>query len=300
MGREESPGESRIATREQPLTPADRLPVDDVERRVQDAVAACRAREPMAPRVAITLGSGLGALADAPSPSVAIPTAEIPHWPVSTVTGHAGRLVLGSWRGVPVSILAGRSHRYEGYSLDQVTFGVRVMRALGAETMIFTNAVGAIDPELRPGDLMLASDHVNAIGRRGLFTPSERAARSAGRAVASVYDEGLALELVRAASRANVLLSRGVLYGSLGPAYETAAEIRMAAAFGASAACMSTVHEATVAAHLGARVASVSCVANAATGLSSKPLTHEEVVAAAAQSASQLRRVFEEWLQEFS
>src|SRR5262249_29413591 len=157
-------------------------------------------------------------------------------------------------------------------------------------------AVGAIDPDLQPGDLMLASDHVNAIGRRGLFTPEERAARRAGRAVASVYDDGLALELVRAASAAGVPLRRGVLYGSLGPAYETAAEIRLAAAFGASAACMSTVHEATVAAHLGARVASLSCVANAATGVASGPLSHTEVIAAAARAAGRLRRVIENHL----
>lgn len=273
-----------------------RLPVDDVERRVREAVSAIRARESLIPRVSLTLGSGLGALADAPLPAVSIPTPEIPHWPVSTVAGHAGRVVLGTWRGVPVAILSGRSHRYEGYSLDQVTFGVRVMRALGSEILVFTNAVGAIDPGLLPGDLMLASDHVNAIGRRGLFTPEERAARSAGRAVASVYDEGLALELVQAAAAAGVPLRRGVLYGSLGPSYETAAEIRMAAAFGASAACMSTVHEATVAAHLGARVASISCVANAATGLSPRPLTHEEVLDAARQAASRLRRVLEQWL----
>jgi purine-nucleoside phosphorylase len=274
-----------------------RLPVDDVAGRVREAVSGLRARESLVPRVALTLGSGLGALADAPS-GVAIAISDIPHWPVSTVAGHAGRLVLGTWCGVPVAILSGRSHRYEGYSLDQVTFGVRVMRALGAEIFVFTNAVGAIDPGLLPGDLMLASDHVNAIGRRGLFTPEERAARSAGRAVASVYDEGLALELVQAAAAAGVPLRRGVLYGSLGPSYETAAEIRMAAAFGASAACMSTVHEATVAAHLGARVASISCVANAATGLATRPLSHQEVLAAAAQAASSLRRVLEQWLRD--
>jgi purine-nucleoside phosphorylase len=272
------------------------LPSHDVASRVAAAVEAIRARTPLIPRVAITLGSGLGALADAPAGATSIPTAEIPHWPASTVAGHAGRLVLGDWHEVPVAVLAGRSHRYEGYSLDQVTFGVRVMRALGAGIAIFTNAVGAIDPELRPGDLMLASDHVNAIGKRGLFAPHELLARSAGRAVASIYDQGLAHELIVAAAQAGVPLRRGVLYGSLGPSYETAAEIRMAAAFGASAACMSTVHEATLAAHLGARVASISCVANAATGLGPRRLTHEEVIAAAAQAASRLRLVVESWL----
>jgi len=269
----------------------------DLPDRVAPAVAAVRARTDLTPRVAITLGSGLGAIADAPSPALSIPTAEIPHWPQSTVTGHAGRLVLGRWSGAPVAILAGRSHRYEGYTLDQVTFGVRVMRALGADTFVFTNAVGGIDPELRAGDLMLASDHVNAIGKRGLFTPEELMERSGGRAVASVYDETLALELITAAGRAGVPLRRGVLFGSLGPSYETAAEVRMAAAFGASAVCMSTVHEATVAAHLGARVASISCVANLATGSSPRPLAHEEVIAAAAQAASRLQALLAAWLE---
>jgi purine-nucleoside phosphorylase len=274
------------------------LPTGDLPERVATAVAAIRERTPRAPWVAITLGSGLGALADAPMDAVAIPTASVPHWPRSTVAGHAGRLVLGEWRGVPVAVLAGRSHRYEGYALDRVTFGVRVMQALGAGTVLLTNAVGGIGAGLSPGDLMLATDHINTIGRRGLFAPAELAERRAGRRAPRVYDPGLAAEIARAASAAGVPIRHGVLLGSLGPAYETAAEIRMAARLGADAVCMSTVHEATVAAHLGCRVASISCVANLATGLAAHPLSHEEVTEAAGHAATRLRAILEAWLDE--
>jgi len=246
--------------------------------------------------VALTLGSGLGGLAEALTDAVAIPTAEVPHWPPSTVPGHSGRLVLGRWCGVAVVVLAGRSHRYEGYTLDRVTFGVRVMHALGARTLILTNAVGAVNPELTPGDLVLATDHVNAIGKRGLFTPAELMARRVGRAVAACYDGALAASLAAAALAARVPLKRGILMGGLGPAYETAAEIQLARAIGVDMACMSTVHEATLAAHLGCRVAGLSCVTNRATGLARRPLTHVEVTEVAGQATARLRTLLEEWL----
>src|SRR5262245_47338566 len=123
------------------------LPTGDLDARVAAAVGVIRARSELQPRVALTLGSGLGGAVDSIERAEVFPTAELPDWPPSTVAGHAGRLVLGHWRGVPVVALSGRSHRYEGYTLDRVTFGVRVMRKLGARTMIFTNAVGAIHPE---------------------------------------------------------------------------------------------------------------------------------------------------------
>src|SRR6266850_831582 len=132
------------------MTPAPLLPSHDLEERVREAVGTIRARSSLEPRLGLTLGSGLGGVIETLEGSTLFPTQEIPHWPRSTVPGHAGRLALGRWNGVPVAALAGRSHRYEGYTLDRVTFGVRVMHALGARTMIFTNAVGAIDPELRP------------------------------------------------------------------------------------------------------------------------------------------------------
>ncbi len=273
------------------------LPTRDLEARVAEAVDAIRARTALVPRVGITLGSGLGGVVDAVERAAVFATADLPHWPRSTVHGHAGRLALGLWRGVPVAALAGRSHRYEGYALDRVTFAVRVMRALGAGTLLFTNAVGAINPEFQPGDLMVATDHINFIGKRGLLAPAELTERRAGRAVAAAHSPRLRDALLQAAARAGVRLLRGVLMGGLGPSYETAAEVQTAGWLGADVACMSTVHEVTLAAHLGAEAASLSCITNRATGLASGPLAHDEVTVVADRVAASLRRVLEEFLE---
>ena len=255
-----------------------------------------RARSPRVPRVAITLGSGLGALAQALDDAVTIPTAELPHWPRSTVTGHAGQLHLGAWRGVPVAVMAGRSHRYEGYTLDRSTFGVRVLLALGARTLIFTNAAGGVGPNLRPGDLMLATDHLNFVGKRGLFTRDELIPRRAGRRVSTAHDPTLGAELLDAARRAHVRLVPGILIAMHGPSYETAAEIRWAQRLGAGAVCMSTVHEVTVAAELGARAASLSTITNPANGLTERPLAHDEVTTAARAASGRLIALLEAFL----
>ena len=276
------------------LTPS--LPTADLDRRVADAVAALRARTSLVPQVGLTLGSGLGGVVDAIPGAEVFSTRDLPHWPASTVVGHAGRLAIGTWHGVPVAALSGRSHRYEGYTLDKVTFAVRVMMALGCRTMIFTNAVGAFAPELKPADLMLATGHMNFIGKRGLFTTAELAERRLGRAVADPYTPSLRADLLEAAGRARVKLHQGVLMGGHGPTYETAAEVRMAGRIGASVACMSTVHEVTLAAQLGADTASLSCITNKATGLSTTKLTHHEVTEVANEVAGKLRSVLEQYL----
>jgi len=278
------------------MSPEPLLPTHDLVARIADVVGTIRARSGLVPRVGLTLGSGLGGVMDALEGPVVFPTKDLPHWPRSTVAGHAGRLALGHWRGVPVVALAGRSHRYEGYSLDRVTLAARVMHALGARVLLFTNAVGAVNREFRPGELMLATDHINFIGRRGLFTREELAGRRAGRRVASYYSPRLRESLMAAAARTGVRLHRGTLMGGQGPTYETAAEIRMAARFGADVACMSTVHEVTVAAELGCEAASLSCITNLATGLSQTPLTHEEVTVIADRGAVGLRKILEEFL----
>jgi purine-nucleoside phosphorylase len=259
-------------------------------------VAAIRARTDLVAKVGLTLGSGLGGVVDALESPVVFPTAELPHWPRSTVAGHAGRLALGHWKGVPVAALAGRSHRYEGYTLDRVTLAARVMIALGARTMIFTNAVGTVNRAFKPGELLIAVGHINFIGRQALFTPAELVERRAGRRVATYYSPRLRETLVAAAARAGVPLHQGTLMGGQGPTYETAAEIRMAAAIGADVACMSTVHEVTVASELGCESASLSCITNLATGLSDRKLTHDEVTEVADIGAVGLRRILEEFL----
>ena len=272
------------------------LPSHDLAERVADVVSAIRSRSILAPRVGLTLGSGLGGVIDALEQPVLFATRDLPHWPPSTVAGHAGRFGLGHWGGVPVAALSGRSHRYEGYTLDRVTLAARVMRALGARTLIFTNAVGAINPAFKPGELMLATGHINFIGRRALFTPAELVERRAGRRTDAYYTPGLAAALTAAAARAGVPLHRGTLIGGHGPTYETAAEVRMAAAMGADVACMSTVHEVTVAAELGCEAASLSCITNLATGLSPTPLTHADVTEVADRGAVGLRKILEEYL----
>lgn len=273
------------------------LPTEDLDARVQRAVAAIRAKTALVPRVGLTLGSGLGGVVDAIPEATVFSTRDLPDWPPSTVVGHAGRLALGTWCGVPVAALSGRSHRYEGYTLDRVTFAVRVMRALGARTMVFTNAVGAIHPELRPGDVMLATGHLNFIGKRGLFTRDELRERRDGIRVADPYHPRVRAALVAAAAEAGVKLHQGVLMGGHGPTYETAAEVRMAARLGADVACMSTVHEVMLAAQLDCEAASLSCVTNRATGLSTTKLTHTEVTEVADQVAGKLRRVLERFLE---
>jgi len=279
------------------LNPTPTLPGAGLERQVAEAVAAIRARTPRLPRVGLTLGSGLGGVVDAIEDATVFPTRDLPHWPASTVAGHAGRVAVGTWRGVPVAALAGRSHRYEGYSLDRVTFGVRVLHALGCRTLVFTNAVGAINPELGPGDVMLATGHINFIGKHGLFAPGELAARRAGRRVAEPYTPELRVALLAAALAAGVKLHQGVLMGGHGPSYETASEVRMASALGADVACMSTVHEVTLAAELGCQAASLSCITNRATGLSTVKLTHHEVTEVADRVAHRLRAILEAWLE---
>jgi purine-nucleoside phosphorylase len=268
----------------------------DLAAQVAEAVRAIRTATDLVPRVGITLGSGLGGVIDALERPTVLATRDLPHWPRSTVQGHAGKLALGQWQSAPVVMLSGRSHRYEGYPLDRVTFAVRVMHALGARVMLFTNAVGSFNANLAPGEIMLAADHINFIGKHGLLTPAEAAARWAGRRRASTYSPRLREAISAAALAAGVRLHHGTLMGGHGPTYETAAEVRMGMALGADVACMSTVHEVTLAAELGCEAASLSCVTNRATGLSETPLTHDEVTEVADRVASRLRAVLEQFL----
>lgn len=258
-------------------------------------LAVLRRTSALEPRVAVVLGSGLGQVADRIDTSrggAVFPTAELPHWPVSTVPGHEGRLVVGHWGDTPVAVLRGRTHVYEGYALDVVTFPHRVLCALGAATLLVTNAVGTFNPGFAPGELMLVRDHVNGIGTRGLLTAEEIAA---GHALAggfarpaAFYTPEIAQVLREVARELRIPLREGVLMGGRGPAYETASEIRMARYLGADAACMSSVHEIALAAALGLRTGAVSCITNYGTGLSPHPLTHDEVNEVAARAAGNL------------
>lgn len=262
---------------------------------VDDCIAALRARTALAPRVGIVLGSGLGAVADridVTRGGASFDTASLPHWPPSTVRGHAGKFVLGHWEGTPVAVLRGRTHVYEGYGLGTVTFAHRVMIALGVDTLLVTNAVGTFNRNFAPGDLMLVRDHINGIGRRGLFTPEElSAAPGATRGALGrrrPYTPELLALLREVALEKGIRLREGVLFAGTGPAYETAAEIAMARAMGADCACMSSAHEVDLAAALGLATAAVSCITNYGTGISATALSHHEVEEVAGQAAGRL------------
>jgi purine-nucleoside phosphorylase len=262
---------------------------------VAECVAALRAKTALAPRAGIVLGSGLGGVADRIDlgrGGAAFETAALPHWPRSTVQGHAGRFVLGHWEGTPVAVLRGRTHVYEGYGLGTVTFAHRVMIALGIDTLVVTNAVGTFNRNFAPGDLMLVRDHINAIGRRELFTPEELAA-APGLARGAIgrrrpYTPELLRILREVAAERQIRLREGVLFAGPGPAYETAAEIAMARAMGADAACMSSAHEVDLAAALGLATAAVSCITNYGTGIAPEALSHADVEKVAGEAARRL------------
>jgi purine-nucleoside phosphorylase len=254
-------------------------------RRLEEAVAFVLGRTPRRPALGVVLGSGLGAFADALEDAVAVPFGDIPHFPASTVVGHGGALVVGRSRGVPVAVMKGRVHFYEGYSLDQVVFPVRVLGRLGVSTVVFTNAAGAINPSFAPGDLMVIEDHLNLIGNP-LLGPNQDSLGPRFPDMSEAYDRGLR-DVAEAAGRAaSVRCHRGVYVGLTGPSYETPAEIRMFRTLGADAVGMSTVPETIVARHEGMKVAGISCMCNMAAGILPQPLTHQEVLEAGAAAAA--------------
>ena len=242
-----------------------------------DAVAAVRAHTDLVPEVALVLGSGLGALADAVEDAVAIPTSEVPHYAPSTVVGHAGRLVLGTLGGRPVLVLQGRIHLYEGHAPREVTFPVRLAHALGARSLVLTNAAGGINPDFGPGTLMLITDHLNLAFRSPLSGPvGDGEVRFPD--MSNPYDEAWRARAVNLALTMGIPYREGVYVWTAGPSYETPAEIRYFHRAGADAVGMSTVPEAIQAAALGMPVLGISTITNFAAGLQGRPLDHEEVL----------------------
>ena len=247
------------------------------------------------PRTGIILGSGLGELADLVEGAVAIPTGEIPNWPVSTVIGHAGRLVTGKIGEQPVIVLQGRAHYYEGYSMSQITLPIRVMKRLGVENLIVTNAAGAIHPEFQPGDVMLITDHINMIGMGGnnpLRGPNLSEFGERFPDMSRAYDRNL-LELARqAAQRANFHIWEGVYTCLAGPSFETPADLRFLRIIGSDAVGMSTVPEVIVAHQSGIKVLGLSGISNKANLDGSTITTHEEVLQAGKIIAPKLKAIF--------
>jgi len=244
-----------------------------------------RDRTAIQPRVGLILGSGFSSLADAVEDGVVIPYDELPHFPVSTVEGHAGRLILGQLEGQAVVVMQGRAHYYEGYSMVQITFPVRVMQILGIETLIVTNAAGGLNPDFRAGDCMLITDHINLIGMSGLNPLRGPNLDSFGPRfpdMSQAYDARLRKLARRVAASADVPLWEGVYICLAGPSFETPADLRFLRLIGADAVGMSTVPEATVARHGGTRMLAISGISNALPAEGAPPVetTHEEVLEA--------------------
>jgi purine-nucleoside phosphorylase len=258
------------------------MPVYD---QIMEAVSSIRARVSLVPAVALILGSGLGDLAEEVRDGSGLPYAEIPHFARSTVPGHTGRLLLGTLAGVPVVVMQGRFHLYEGYSPQVLTLPVRVMSALGAHTLLVTNAAGGINPAYRPGDIMLISDHINLPGMSGanpLLGPNDERLGVRFPPLAGAYDRGLR-ERTRAvaAGLPALKLHEGVYAMVSGPSFETRAELRCLRTLGADAVGMSTAPEVVVARHMDMRVLGLSLITNTATGADDEEVQHEAVIAVA-------------------
>ncbi len=224
-------------------------------------------RASTAPKIAIVLGTGLGGFADHLTDAVAIPYAEIPHFPLPTIEGHAGRLVLGTFAGVPLAVMQGRVHAYEGYTPRQVIYPVRVLSRLGIRTLVVTNAAGGIRTDFASGQLVLISDHINFTGQNPLAGPNDPRLGERFFDMSDAYSRRLRALAHRAAESETVTLLEGVYLGLTGPSFETPAEIRAFRALGADLVGMSTVHEVIAARHLGMEVLGFSSVTNMAAGV---------------------------------
>jgi purine-nucleoside phosphorylase len=252
------------------------------------------------PRLGIVLGSGLGGLADALDDAVAVPYAEIPGFPSSTVAGHAGRFVLGTLEGVPVACMQGRFHLYEGHAPAVIKLPIRTFAALGARALLLTNAAGSLRPEVGPGSLMLISDHINAMWTNPLVGPNDEEWGERFVGLEDAYDASLRARLHRIADALGITLHDGVYWALLGPNFETPAEIRAYRALGADAVGMSTVPEVIVARHAGIRVVAISAITNLAVGLSSEPVDHELTLRGAAMAAADLTRLVRAFVRSFA
>lgn len=261
---------------------AARLAAEAITPRIADALG----RE--APAAAIILGSGLGGLAERVEHVTRIPFSEIPGFPAATVVGHAGALIAGRLAGRPVVMLAGRFHMYEGHEAGLAAFPVRVMHALGAHTVIVSNAAGGVRRTMLPGALMLIADHINLMGRNplvGALEPGDERFPD----MSAAYSPDLRRLAREVAGEQGLMLEEGIYVGLLGPTYETPAEVRMMERLGADALGMSTVPEVIMARALGMRVLGISCITNQACGISPEPLSHAEVLETTTRVATQFQ-----------
>jgi purine-nucleoside phosphorylase len=253
--------------------------MEDVMKRLHEAAAYVKGQigeDPVA--IGMILGSGLGELANELEDSIIVPYSDIPHFPVSTVPGHAGRLVAGRLGDRRVLVMQGRFHYYEGYSMETVVFPVRMMRVLGIMNLLVTNAAGCVNTAWSPGDLMLISDHIKLVPDNPLRGANIEELGERFFDMSTAYSETLRAMAREQASRLGIMVREGIYQLFTGPSFETPAEVRFARACGADAVGMSTVPEVIAARHAGMDVLGISCLTNMAAGILNQPLNHEEVL----------------------
>ena len=266
----------------------------DLRSRIEDAAAAVRAKSALKPRTGIILGTGLGDFADSLHGRVVVPYEEIPHFPVSTVESHAGELHLGQLAGKPVAIMKGRVHYYEGYSMRDVTFPVRVLNALGCRNLIITSACGAMNPDMPPGTISVITDHINLMGDNPLIGENDEALGPRFPDMSEPYARALIALAERVALESGVALPRAVFAALSGPALETAAEYRFLRWIGADIVGMSVVPETIVAVHGGQRVLALSVVTDACLPDHLEPVSIGKVLEVAGRAAPVLIRLVTE------
>lgn len=264
-----------------------------ISQRIDAAYEYIRTRTDAAPAVGLILGSGLGDFCDRLEGRTVVPFAEIPGFPVSTVEGHAGAFVFGTYRGQAVAALQGRIHYYEGYDQQEITLPVRVMARLGVRSLVLTNAAGGVNLDFAAGCLMLIADHINFSGRNPLIGPNLDQFGPRFPDMSDIYTRALREKIRPLAAQAGIDLREGVYMMYSGPSYETPAEIRCFRTMGADAVGMSTVPEAIVARHCGMDVVGVSCITNMAAGVLDRKLDHSEVVETARRVKGNFTRLLE-------
>jgi len=268
--------------------------MNDLLARVDASTSAVRTHSQLEPRVGIVLGTGLGALADMIDVESAIPYEDLPGFPVPTVETHSGRLVLGTLAGTPVVVMHGRFHRYEGYSLQEVTFPVRVLARLGAKTLVVSNVSGGMNPLWRVGELVLIDDHINLLGDSPLIGPNVDEFGPRFPDMSEPYDKELQERAMEVALSLGIRLNRGIYVAVPGPALETRAEYRMLKAMGADVVGMSTVPEVIVARHMSMRVLGLSIITDACLPDALEPVDVSKIIAAATSAEPHLTRLIEQ------
>ncbi|GHV44018.1 purine nucleoside phosphorylase [Spirochaetia bacterium] len=266
----------------------------DLLKKAEETIRYIRGKTALQPETGLVLGSGLGALGEKLEDPVIFPYEELPHFLKSTAPGHKGRLIIGGLKGKTVLCMQGRFHYYEGYTMPQITYPVRVMKRLGVKTLVLTNACGGLKKDFSPGDLMLITDHINFMGMNPLIGPNEDDFGPRFQDMTTAYTPALRELARKTAAELGIPLREGVYLGYSGPSFETPAEIRLFQSFGASAVGMSTVPEAIVARQSGLDLLAISCVTNLAAGILDQPISGEEVIEAANKAGGKFIRLLTE------